>query len=137
MAGQKGRDMLLKIGDAASPEVFTTIGGIRTNGLTINNNPIDDTCMDSAGVQSMVADAGIQTMQISVDGLFKDGASEETLRAAAYARTAHTFQLLFPNGDDLEATFVIQDYSTTGAHDDLQTASFTLVKSGAHTYTSA
>ena len=29
MAAQKGKDILIKIGDGASPEVFTTVAGVR------------------------------------------------------------------------------------------------------------
>jgi len=135
MAGQKGRDFLLKIGNGASPEVFTTVGATRTNSLALNNNPVDDTTMDDAGVQSMVADAGVQSMQLSIDGLFKDAAIEETLRAAAFARTVSNYQLLFPNGDTYEANFVIQDYNRSGSFDGVETFSGTLVRSGTGTYT--
>lgn len=136
MPGQKGRDFLLKMGDGATPtENFTTIGAARANALSLNNNPVDDTSMDGNGVQSMIADAGIQTMQISIDGLFKDSAVEESLRAAAFGRTSNNFQLAFPNGDVYEAGFVIQDYSRGGTHDGAETFSATLVRSGSGTFT--
>ncbi|MBW1784665.1 MAG: phage tail protein [Deltaproteobacteria bacterium] len=135
MAGQKGRDFLLKMGDGATTEAFVTIGAARTNSMAINNNPVDDTTMDDAGVQSMIGDAGVQSMTISIDGLFKDAVIEETFRAAALARTTGNFQLLFPNGDDYEAAFVIQDYNRSGSHDGAETFSATLVRSGAGTHT--
>lgn len=138
MAAQKGRDLLLKIGDGATPsEAFTTIGAIRTNNLTLNNNPVDTTTMGDAGIQTMLADAGVQSMSISADGLFKDDAAEEALRAAAFTRTAKNFELLFPNGDKFAGSFVVQEYSRGGSHDGLETFSVTLMRSGAGTFTAA
>ncbi len=137
MPSQKGRDFLLKMGDGGAPEAFTSIGAARTNALVVNNNPVDDTAMGSNGVQTMVADAGVQTLQMNIDGLFKDQATEEALRAAAMDRTAHNFQLAFPNGDTYEAEFIVQDYNRSGSHDGLETFSASLIRSGAGTFTAA
>ena len=136
MPSQKGRDFLLKIGDGASPtESFATIGAARTNALSINNNPVDATSMADGGVASMLADGGTQTMQISIDGLFKDSPAEETLRSTAFARVQKNFQLAFPNGDLYQAAFVIAEYSRSGAHDGLESFSATLIRSGSGTFT--
>lgn len=137
MTAQKGRSMLLKLETATGPQVLTTIGAIRTTNVTVNNNPVDATTIDDAGIQTMVCDAGIQSMSISVDGVFKDATVEETLRAAAFSRTDKIFQLIFPNGDDYEATFCIQDYTRGGSHDGLETFSMTLVRNGSGTYSAA
>jgi len=135
MAGQKGRDFLLKMGDGGTTEVFTSIGACRTVSLSLSNNPVDDTTLDGAGIQTMVADAGVQSMTLSVDGLFKDAVVEETFRAAAYSPAAGNYTLSFPNGDSYLASFIIQDYSRGGSHDGLETFSATLVRSGSGTYT--
>lgn len=137
MPSQKGRDFLLKMGDGGAPEAFTSIGAARTNALVVNNNPVDDTAMGNNGVQTMVADAGIQTLQMNIDGLFKDQATEEAFRAAAMDRTAHNFQLAFSNGDTYEAEFIVQDYNRSGSHDGLETFSASLIRSGAGTFTAA
>ena len=47
MAAQKGSAMLMKVGNAASPEVFTTIAGLRSTSLTVNNESVDVTNKDS------------------------------------------------------------------------------------------
>ena len=135
MPSQKGRDFLLKIGDGGTTEIFTSIGAARTNAMVVNNNPVDDTAMGDAGIQSMVVDAGVQTLQINIDGLFKDDVAEETLRAAAMDRTVNNFQLAFPNGDIYQAAFIIQDYNRSGSHDGLETFSASLIRSGAGTFT--
>ncbi|MEZ0226536.1 MAG: phage tail tube protein [Alphaproteobacteria bacterium] len=135
MPSQKGRDLLLKIGDGSGPESFTAIGAARTTAMTINNQPADATTMDSAGFQVLLGDAGAQTMHLRLEGLFKDAAAEELLRAAAFARTAKNYELWFPNGDKYAASFVVQEYQRGGAFDGLETFSVTLARSGAGTFT--
>lgn len=137
MASQKGRDFLLKIGDGQPSEIFTALGAARTNNMRINNNPVDDTAMDSNGVQSLIGDAGVQTMELTIDGLFKDSAAEETLRNTAFAGEARNYQLAFPNGDTLEGAFVIREYSRGGTYDGLESFSAVLLRTGASTYTQA
>lgn len=137
MPSMKGRDFLLKIGDGGETEVFSTIGAARTNALSINNSPVDATSMNDNGVQVLVSDAGVQSMQITIEGLFKDAAAEETLRAAAFARTEKNFQLVFPNGDSYEAAFAIQDYNRSGVYDGVETFSATLARTGDGVFTPA
>lgn len=47
MAKQQGRTLLLKIGDGAGSEAFTTIAGLKSKSITINNNAIDVTTLDA------------------------------------------------------------------------------------------
>ena len=135
MPSQKGRDLLLKIGDGGSPEAFTTIGAARTVSMTLNNQAQDSTSMADSGVQTLQPDAGVQIMTAALDGLFKDAAAEETLRATAFGRAVKNYQLLFPNGDLYTASFVVQNYARSGSHDGLETFSVTLARSGAGIFT--
>jgi predicted secreted protein len=135
MPSQNGRDLLLKIGDGGGPETFTTIGAARTVEMNLDNNPADITAMNSNGVAVLQPDAGIQSFEIALQGLFKDSAAEETLRAAAFNRTANNYQLLFPNGASYAAAFVIGDYKRSGSYDGLESFTVTLIRSGAGTYT--
>ena len=49
MAAQKGKDVLLKIGDGASPETYTTVAGLRARTLSLNAKSVDATDSDSSG----------------------------------------------------------------------------------------
>lgn len=135
MPSQKGRDLLLKIGDGADPEVFSTLGAARSVAMTINNQPVDNTTMADNGLQGLQSDAGVQSLQIRLEGLFKDDAAEEALRAAAFGRSKKNYELLFPNGDKYAAPFVVQDYTRGGAFDGLETFQLTLLRSGGGTFT--
>jgi predicted secreted protein len=135
MPSQKGRDLLLKIGDGGSPESFSTIGAARAVELALNNQPADATTMDGGGLQALQGDAGVQTLHIRLEGLFKDAAAEEALRAAAFARTSNNYELWFPNGDKYAAGFVVQEYHRAGSFDGLESFSVTLARSGAGVFT--
>ena len=39
MAAQKGKDILLKIGDGETPEVFTTVAGLRARTISLKYFP--------------------------------------------------------------------------------------------------
>lgn len=135
MPSQKGRDLLLKIGDGGAPETFSTIGAARAAEVILNNQPVDATTMDGAGIQSLAPDAGVQTLEITLEGLFKDAAAEETLRVTAFNRTQKNYQMFFPNGDMIAGAFVVRNYQRAGQYDGLETFSVTLARSGSSTYT--
>ena len=135
MPSQNGRDLLLKIGNGGEPETFTTIGAARAVEMNLDNNPADATAMDSNGIAVLRADAGVQLFEIVLQGLFKDSAAEERLRA--FNRTANNYQLLFPNGDMYAARFVIAHYQRGGSYDGLESFTVTLLRSGAGIFTGA
>lgn len=135
MSSQKGRDLLIKIGDGGAPEIFSTIGAARATSMALDNRSLDATPMDGAGIQSVRADAGVQSMRVTLEGLFKDGAAEETLRAAAFDRVSRNYELLFPNADRYAAAFVVESYARTGVFDGLEAFSVTLVRNGPGTFT--
>ncbi|MFH1158061.1 MAG: phage tail tube protein [Pseudomonadota bacterium] len=135
MSSQRGRDLLLKIGDGADPEVFTTIGAARTVSMSLNNQTVDNTAMDGSGFQSLQAEAGVQTMELTLEGLFRDASAEEALRLSAFDRAARNYQLLFPNGDLYAAAFVIHEYRRGGSFDGLETFAVALARTGGGAFT--
>lgn len=136
MPSHKGRDLLLKIGDGGEDETFTALGAARTAAMTLNNQSADATTMADGGIQVLNAAAGLQSLSIRLEGIFKDSAAEETLRTVAFERTARHFLLQFPNGDRYTAPFVVESYARSGNHDGLEGFSVTLSRSGAGVFTS-
>lgn len=135
MAAQKGRDFLLKMGDGASSEAFTTVAGLRNVSFSVNNSIVDVTTKSNAPNRTLLEQAGIRSVSISADGLFEDTAFEETLRAASFDDTINNFQIILPNEDTLEGAFEVSSYQRSGSHDGAETFSLTLESSGAPTYT--
>jgi len=134
MPSQRGRDLLLKIESSLLSGTFIDIGSARVMAVSITNGAVDGTTMGSDGIQFSRVDAGVQDMDITLDGLFKDTSSEEVLRAAAFARSQNNYKISFPNGDAYSAPFVVREYRRAGAHDNLETFTVTLTRSGSGTF---
>ena len=93
MAAQKGSAMLIKVG-AGSPETFSTIAGLRSSSLTVNNESVDVTNKDSAGKRNLLAAAGVQSVSISGSGVFTDAASETTIKTNVLADSISNYQFI-------------------------------------------
>lgn len=138
MTAQKGSLVLVKIGDGGTPtEAFTTVGGLRTTRMVLNNQAVDASNKDSGAWRTLLAGAGIRSMTISGNGIFTDAASEETVRGHAFANTIANYQLTFGNGDTLIAPFQIVSYERAGEYDGEETYSLTLNSAGTVTFTAA
>ena len=80
MAAQKGKDILLKIGDGATPEVFTTVAGLRARTISLNAKSVDATDSDSTGRwRELLAGAGVRQASVSGSGILRDAASDAAM----------------------------------------------------------
>lgn len=130
MTMKKGKDLLLKAGDGGAPESFITLGAARTTSVLIENNPVDITSLNSKGFQELQVKGGIQNLEISVEGIFKDGEAEDLLRSAAFNRELKNYQLIFPNGEVVEGVFLISQYQREGSYNGLEMFSLKLLRTG-------
>ncbi|MFQ6016782.1 MAG: phage major tail protein, TP901-1 family [Kiloniellaceae bacterium] len=138
MAAQKGKLVLLKADTAGgSPQVYTTIAGLRTTAWTVNGEDVDVTTKDDDGWQQRLSGAGVRSITVSAAGVFQDSAVEETVRGWAFDQTINWFQLTFENGDRLEVQFQISNYERTGDHDGAETFTLTLNSHGTPQYFAA
>ena len=138
MAAQKGKLVLLKADTAGgSPQVFTTIAGLRTNTWTVNGEDVDVTTKDDNGWQQRLSGAGVRSSNIAATGVFQDSVIEETVRGWAFDQTINWFQLTFENGDVLECQFQISSYERSGDHDGAETYSMTMNSHGTPNYVAA
>lgn len=138
MAAQKGKLVLLKADiTGSSPQVFTTIAGLRTNTWTVNGEDVDVTTKDDNGWQQRLSGAGVRSIAIAATGIFQDSAVEETVRQWAFDQTINWFQITFENGDALACQFQISNYERGGDHDGAETYSLTLNSHGSPSYVAA
>ncbi len=113
MAAQKGREILLKVSIAGT---YTAIGGLRTKSLQINEDEIDVTDSDSPGQwRELLAGAGIFSMSVSGNGVFKDSASEGYILAQKLAKVHPSFQMVIPGVGTFQGPFMIGNLSWQGA----------------------
>jgi TP901-1 family phage major tail protein len=136
MAGQKGRDVLIKIGDGGGTEVFTTVAGIRAKTISLNARSIDGTSGESPSAwRELIAGAGVKSASVSGAGVFKDAASDATIQSTFFAQTARNFQLVIPAFGVLQGPFLIEALDYAGDHDGEATFAITLASAGAITFT--
>lgn len=141
MAAQKGSALLLKIGAdataAASADTYTTVGGLRSTGITLNDEAVDVTTKDSSGIRELLANGGVQTCSIAGSGVFTDAASETTLKNAFGNANFSNFEVIIPDFGTYQGKFMVASLEYTGEYNGEATYSVTLENSGAFTFTSA
>lgn len=131
MTAQRGRDLLIKIGDGAVPEIFTTVAGLRATTLTFNATTIDITNADSAEMWRELLAAGVKSATISGSGVFKDAASDLTLRSAFFAQTLTNYQIVIPHFGTITGPFKLTQLQYEGPYDGEVKLSLSLASAGA------
>ena len=134
MAAQKGRALLMKLGNAGSPETFTTIGGMRSTSISINDETVDITNKDSGTARTLLANGGILSMSVSGSGVFTDSASEATLQGDMNQATLTNYQFLIPDFGTYTGAFQLTSLEYAGEYNGEVTYSFTFESSGAITF---
>lgn len=138
MAGQKGRDVLLKIGDGGAPEAFVTVAGVRAKTISLNARVVDGTSGESADAwRELIAGAGVKSASVSGAGVFKDAASDAMIRTAFFAQLARAWRLVIPDFGAIEGPFLIESLDYAGDHDGEAAFAITLASAGALTFTAA
>ena len=136
MAAQKGSALLMKIGDGASPEAFTTIGGMRSTSLTMNDEMVDVTNKDSSNARTILAEGGVNSITVSGSGVFTDSASETTLKGKFNVSALTNYQFLVPDFGTFTGSFMLTTLEYGGEYNGEVTYSFTFESSGTITFAS-
>ena len=132
MTAQRGKDLLLKIGDGGTPEAFASVAGLRATTLAFNAQTIDVTNADSANMwRELLAGAGVKSAQISGSGVFKDALSDETIRAAFFNEDVPNWQIAIPAFGTVTGPFKVTALHYEGPYDGELKLSLTLASAGA------
>lgn len=138
MTAQRGKDLLLKIGDGGSPPDFTSVAGLRARTITLNARTVDATTSDSPeGWRELIAGAGVKSCAVTGAGLFVDAAADETVRQAFFNQTTPDWQLVIPDFGVIEGPFQLAALEYAGRHDGEATYSLSLASAGALSFTTA
>jgi TP901-1 family phage major tail protein len=143
MAAQKGLDVLMKIDISGTK---TTIGGLRSTSITLNEESVDITNKDSLGNRTLLAGAGVNSLSVSGSGVFTDSASEVAVRTAfqaqqntsdgSSAQTAafESFQFIIPNLGTYTGNFQITSLEYSGEYNGEATYSMSFESAGYITF---
>lgn len=137
MTAQRGRDLLLKIGNGGAPESFSSVAGLRATTLAFNSAMVDVTNADSAGQWRELLADGVKSASLSGSGVFKDAASDAALRVAFFNGVAHTWQVVIPSFGVLQGPFKITALQYEGQHDGEVKMSLSLASAGALSFEAA
>lgn len=137
MTAQKGKDLLLKV-DNDGAGSFATVAGLRARTLAFNAASVDVTDQESAGRwRELLEGAGIKTARVSGSGIFKDAASDETLRQYFFSGTVRDWQIIVPDFGTVEGAFQIVSLEYGGQHDGEVSFDLSLESAGALSFTAA
>lgn len=131
MSAQRGKDILLKIGDGADPESFTMVAGLRARTISLNARTVDATDGDSAGRwRELLAGAGVKSASASGQGIFRDAASDALIRETFFLQAARTWRLIVPDFGLLEGPFLVAALEYAGQHEGEASFAMTLASAG-------
>lgn len=135
MTAQKGRDLLLKI-DSNGTATFITVAGLRSHNLSFNAQAVDVSHQESAGQwRELLAGAGLKSAAIRGSGIFKDAASDATIRGYFFDGTIRDWQVIVPNFGTIQGPFQIASLEIAGRHDGEVSFELALESAGSLTFT--
>jgi len=138
MAAQKGKDILLKIGDGASPEVFATVAGLRARTISLSARGVDATDSDSPGRwRELLAGAGTRQVAISSAGIFRDAGSDAAIREVFFSQAARAWQVIVPDFGVLAGPFLVASLEYAGDHEGEATYALSLASAGEVSFAAA
>ncbi|WP_291854878.1 phage tail tube protein [Bradyrhizobium sp.] len=120
--GIVGRNLILKWNGAP-------IAGVREKSVAINGEPIDVSADDSVGWRSLLADAAIRQVDISLSGVSRSN----VLKTSGFSANARIFPVAieYPDGGIISGDFFQVTYNETGTYNDAVTFECALQSSGA------
>jgi len=137
MTAQRGKDLLLKIGDGAEPENFSAVAGLRATTLAFNAQSVDVTNSDSTEMWRELLAAGVKSATISGAGVFKDAASDAAIRAAFFDQRLANWQIVIPSFGTVQGAFKIVSLQYDGPYDGEVKVALSLASAGALSFAGA
>lgn len=130
MSAQKGKDLLLKI-DSDGLGTFETVAGLRSRSIAFNAETVDVTHQESAGQwRELLSGAGAKSARITGSGIFKDAASDATIREVFFDGLIRAWQVVIPDFGMVEGPFQITSFELSGRHDGEVSFDLTLDSAG-------
>lgn len=131
MAAEAGRD--LRIEYSSDGLTYAVVAGARTDSLTFNNEAIDITDKDDAGVRTYLDDIGVKSMSLSCTGVCTASTFAALAAAAGSGTALHDFRVAFGSFATYTGSFFITSFEATGEQADTITFTMSLESSGAIT----
>jgi len=128
MASNVGRKLIIK-------RDGTTIAGVRTKSVTINNEAIDVTTDDDSGYRTLLEEPGQKQIDLSVEGLTKDDALLQSAAEGTTLIDAYTIE--FPSGATITGDFRFNNLEMGAEYNAAITFTAEIQSTGSYSYTAA
>lgn len=134
MAASAGRLWALSISTDGGA-TYSPVGGLRSRSFTANNTNVDVTTADSPGRwRELLGNAGIQSLDIDVSGIYQNDAGSKKFFQNAITSTIVTIRLA-TNGIQIDGAFLPDSYKGDGAYNEGATFELKLLSTGQPTFT--
>ena len=125
MAGEQlGRLLLIKLGDGATPEVFTNLCGLKDRSFDLSANSVDTTkpsCTNPGGPVQKTSRPGIVSRTFSGSGTFVSSAAMKAFMVHVNDATVFNAQVIVPDLGTYEGPYFVSNFTFDGGmEDDLQ-----------------
>jgi TP901-1 family phage major tail protein len=131
MPAEKGSAFLLKVGNGATPPVYTTVAGLRTTQLSINGEPVVITNKGSGAWRELLSGAGVRSVSVSGAGVFTGSAAETRIKSTALAGILDDYELSFESGEKMQGRFLVARLDYAGDFNGERSYTLALESSGA------
>ncbi len=131
MAAEKGSAFLLKVGNGATPLVYSTVAGLRTTQLSVNGEAVVITSKDSGGWRDLLSGAGTRSVSVSGAGVFTGSAAETRIKTNALAGQIDDYRLSFESGETMTGRFLVTRLDYAGEYNGERNYTLNLESSGA------
>lgn len=130
MAAEKGSAFLLKVGDGATPPVYSTVAGLRTTQLSVNGEVVNVTSKDSGGWRELLSGAGTRSVSVAGSGIFTGSSAESRVKTNALAGLLDDYELSFESGERMRGRFLVTRLDYAGDYNGERTYTLALESSG-------
>lgn len=137
MPAQRGSKLLIKRGDGADPEVFTTVGALQNSTLNINGNPINVTTGDDVDGNDEIWQTyitGPKDLSVSGNGIGKDLEPLQSVYDDFATGTIRNYEIVVPNLGTFTLAMIVSNMVFEGPYDGAQGFSLELQSAGAPTF---
>lgn len=137
MSAQRGSKLLIKRGDGAASETFTTVGALQNSTLTINGSPIEVTTADDVDGNDEIWRTfitGPKDLSVQGNGIGKQLQPVQSVYNDFAQGTLRNFQIVVPYVGTFTVAMVISAMEFSGPYDGVVGFSLTLQSAEAPTF---
>lgn len=130
---QKGRDLVIKMGDGEVSETFTPVGGLLNASISGSNGTLESTNFDDDGVRKLIEGRFGMAWTVSGSGVANDTAGFGVLRDTFNSAAKKNYQfvnIMATGGATYEGAFIMTSFEETGETDGYVNFSITLESAG-------